>query len=174
MGKRHLRRMEAKKRKVEAFLEVARMNDEDRANAAADCPSAKRSKTEVGGADESPRLTTKPLLSGESYEVLRARYVKDIESLYSSHAINFILRLRERKKLLSQLPDFGLKAVGENASAEIPVTMRTPLLMSDLQTLLMYLMVGDRMPWATTRWCKVGCECCYVMQNPNQSHYHPH
>lgn len=78
MGKRHLRRMEAKKRKVEAFLEVARMNDEDRANAVGDCPSAKRSKTEVGGADESPRLTTKPLLSGESYEVLRARYVKDI------------------------------------------------------------------------------------------------
>ena len=71
--------------------------------------------------------------------------------------INLIhLRLRERKKLLSQLPDFGLKTVGENASAEIPVTMRTPLLMSDLQTLLMYLMVGDRMPWATTRWCKVG------------------
>ena len=78
--------------------------------------------------------------------------------------INIIhLRLRERKKLLSQLPDFGLKAVGENASAEIPVTMRTPLLMSDLQTLLMYLMVGDRMPWATTRWCKVGCECWPVM-----------
>jgi hypothetical protein len=24
-----------------------------------------------------------------------------------------------------------------------------------LQVLLMYLMVGDRMPWATTRWCKV-------------------
>ena len=82
MGKRHLRRMEAKKRKVEAFLAVARMNDEDRANAAADCPSAKRSKAEAGEADESPegkppRLTTKPLLSGESYEVLRARYVKD-------------------------------------------------------------------------------------------------
>ena len=81
MGKRHVRRMEAKKRKVEAFLAVARMNDEDRANAA-DCPSAKRSKTEAGGADESPkkeppRLTTKPLLSGESYEVLKARYVKN-------------------------------------------------------------------------------------------------
>ena len=51
MGKRHVRRMEAKKRKVEAFLAVARMNDEDRANAA-DCPSAKRSKTEAGEADE--------------------------------------------------------------------------------------------------------------------------
>ena len=78
MGKRHVRRMEAKKRKVEAFLQVARMNDEDRAKAATDCPSAKKSKTEAEGADEPQRLTTKPLLSGESYEVLKARYFKDI------------------------------------------------------------------------------------------------
>ena len=97
-------------------------------------------------------------LSGKTCTLRTFRaFIRVMRSIY------IILRLRERKKLLSQLPDFGLKAVGENASAEIPVTMRTPLLMSDLQTLLMYLMVGDRMPWATTRWCKVGCECWPVM-----------
>ena len=83
------RRMEAKKRKVEAFLAVARMNDEDRSKASeSECPSAKRSKTatekflqSVKEEDEEskmkapPRLTSKPLLSGESYEVLKARYV---------------------------------------------------------------------------------------------------
>ena len=82
------RRMEAKKRKVEAFLEVARMNDEDRNKAnESECPSAKRSKTATENflrslkEEESktkvapPRLTSKPLLSGESYEVLKARYV---------------------------------------------------------------------------------------------------
>ena len=163
MSSKKERRMEAKKRKVEAFLEVARMNDEDRDRVkAAECPSAKRSKTECEEGEElpkksPPRLTTKPLLSGESYEVLKARYVQSLINVaFSNHSLLCISRLRERKKLLSRLPDFGLKVVGENASAEIPVTMRTPLLMSDLQTLLMYLMVGDRMPWATTRWCKVG------------------
>ena len=163
MSSKKERRMEAKKRKVEAFLEVARMNDEDRDRInGAECHSAKRKKTEVEEGDElpkkePPRLTTKPLLSGDSYEVLKARYVQSVHIIpFSTKILNlFHKRLRERKKLLSRLPDFGLKVVGENASAEIPITMRTPLLMSDLQTLLMYLMVGDRMPWATTRWCKV-------------------
>ena len=89
MSSKKERRMEAKKRKVEAFLEVARMNDEDRVNVS-ECHSAKRSKTEIEAGDDDelpknapPRLTTKPLLSGESYEVLRARYVQSVKCSHS-------------------------------------------------------------------------------------------
>ncbi len=127
-----IRRMEAKKRKAEAFLQIAKLNDEDRIAKKVET-EAKRPKPDQ---QTPPRLTSKPLLSGESYEELRAK-------------------LRERKKLLKSLPDFGLKTGGENASVEIPANLRTPLFAADVQRLLMYLMVGDKMPWATTKWCRV-------------------
>jgi hypothetical protein len=109
------KRLEAKKRKAEAFLKIASLNDEDHAR------MAKKSKIEVveETGDETtkpapPRLTSKPLVTGDSYEQLKAK-------------------LRERKNLLKSLPQFGLKAVGENASVEIPANLRTPLMTSDLQ-----------------------------------------
>ena len=82
MSSKKERRMEAKKRKVSAFLEVARMNDEDRDRVIdAECHSAKRSKIEMEEElpkKEPQRLTNKPLLSGESYEVLKARCVQSV------------------------------------------------------------------------------------------------
>ncbi len=87
MSSKREKRLEAKKRKAAAFLEVARMNDEDRRgdNREEEEASPKRSKI----APPPPaRLSDKPLLTGADYEALRAE-------------------LRARKKALMCLPRSG-------------------------------------------------------------------
>jgi len=125
------KRMESKKRKIKAFLEVAKLNDDEKED-------AKRPKLEEKAEDATERkvvngrLTDKPLLEGEEYEELKKR-------------------LKERKKLLTQIPDFRLKSVGELANVERE--KRTPLFMSDIQSLLLYCICGDRAPYQPHRWC---------------------
>ena len=141
MSTKKQRRLENKKRKAEAFLHVAEMNDEEGR-------TKKRKKVKKENEDDKvdedeevqkskkakapPRLTDKPLLSGSDYEELRAK-------------------LRARKKAFQQLPKFELKSVGFDASVENSESTRTPLFMQDLQHLLMYLMVGDKAPYEPFR-----------------------
>lgn len=136
------RRLEKKRRKAEAFLAVAELNDVDGGT------TAKRRKLENGketsGTDdqlllqtkvEPPLLTDKPPVSGDEFTALKER-------------------LRERKKARRCLPNFRLKAVGEEAIIRPDqVENRIPLFMSDIQSLLTYCLCGDRAPYWPHRWC---------------------
>ncbi len=146
MASKRARRLEAKKRKAAAFLEVARLNDRDRED---EDPSiikkVKQEESKSGSDDDQekkataphPRHSDKPLLSGADYETLKAE-------------------LRARKKALSSLPRFELKSRGHDASMDVSRSQRTPLLPSELQALLAYTMVGDRVPCCGPfTWCKV-------------------
>ena len=62
--------------------------------------------------------------------------------------------LRERKKKLQSIPNFNLKTKGHDASLEIPEDLRTSLLMRDLQSLLLYALMGTQAPVEPSRWCK--------------------
>ena len=145
-SKRH-KRLERKKRKVQAFLEVASLNDQDRLGAKkaklssnVDNNSAKLSSdvdnnTANASQDDvdkkkHPRYSDKPLLEGAEYEELKKR-------------------LKERKKSLQSNPEFRPKTVGEMAS--VTREKRTPLFMSDIQHLLLYCLCGDRAPYQPHR-----------------------
>ncbi len=143
MSSKKEKRLEAKKRKAAAFLEVARLNDKDREVKVKqedvldkEPPSKKAKKSDNAAPVPPPRYSSKPLLAGADYETLKAE-------------------LRARKKALKSLPRFDLKSGGHDASVDVPRTLRTPLFPSDLQSLLAYTMVGDRVPCGPFRWCKV-------------------
>ena len=55
-------------------------------------------------------------------------------------------KLKARKAHLKSIPHFQLKSKGYDASLEIPVDLRTPLLMRDLQQLLLYALLGSQAP----------------------------
>ena len=123
MSKSKEQKIAAKKRKIEAFLNVAQLNDIE---------GRKRQKVKN---DNKPVESDKnEKLEGEELQELRKR-------------------LRERKKLLKTRPNFRLKAKGYDASLEIPEDLRTPLLMRDLQHLLLYALMGTRAPIEPSKWC---------------------
>ena len=91
-----------------------------------DTSASKRSKTSPENAAAKP----KPLLSGKEHEDLR-RF------------------LRERKKFLVRQPHFELTAVGHAASTSTTAdngsqSSSGAILASDVQLLLLYLMMGDK------------------------------
>jgi len=120
------KRMEAKKRKIQAFLEVAELNDNE---------GRKRASLA-----KEPRIEEEPVkkekLEGDALEELRKR-------------------LKARKALLKNTPHFQLKSKGHDASLEIPVDLRTPLLMRDLQQLLLYALLGSQAPIEPMSWAKI-------------------
>jgi hypothetical protein len=139
------RRTENKKRKVAAFLQVASLNDEDRAaekkrkcsdtddSDVSEVVPVASQKEEEEERKPNARLTSKPLLDGDEYQALRAQ-------------------LRARKKALVQLPKFRLKSIGEEAIFDAEAgKCATPLIMSDLHQLLLYSMVGDKAPYEPMR-----------------------
>ena len=123
LSSKNQRRRTAKRRKLEAFLALAELNDKDR--------KAKRFKGNDDG-EERPSESTLPRLEGEDYEALRKR-------------------LRDRKKALQSIPAFNLKSVGLDASLDFPPEIRKPLYVRDLQTLLLYSMLGHQAPVEPSR-----------------------
>ena len=122
MSKSKEQKLASKKRKIEAFLNVAQLNDVE---------GRKRPKVK----DDKPLEPAKnENLEGEELQELRKR-------------------LRERKKLLKTRPNFRLKSKGYDAALEIPEDMRTPLLMRDLQHLLLYALMGTKAPIEPSKWC---------------------
>ena len=119
MAKSKEEKLQAKKRKIEAFLNVAQLNDSEGRSRNS---LAKKARTE------------NEQLEGEELQALRQR-------------------LRERKKKLKSRPNFRLKSKGYDASLEIPEDMRTPLLMRDLQHLLLYALMGTKAPISPSSWC---------------------
>lgn len=140
MASKSARRLEAKKRKASAFLAIATLNDkegwgrkakprlEDQVTPKDDEGDKDEDDSEGGSKSKKPRLSDKPPLEGDEYAALKER-------------------LKLRKKMLKSLPNFSLKHLGEDASVELPVEMRTPIMMNDVQQLLSFMIMGDRMPY---------------------------
>ena len=137
MATKSARRLEAKKRKASAFLAIATLNDKEGWGRKAKprleeheavTKDEEKDHTDSESKSKKPRLSDKPQLEGDDYAALREK-------------------LKLRKKLLKSLPHFALKHLGEDASVELPVEMRTPIMMNDVQQLLSFMIMGDRMPY---------------------------
>ncbi len=131
-------RLENKKRKIQAFLEIAQLNDAE---------GRKRSSMQVAP-------VKKPKLEKDSHG---EEDIKDSDQSFSTNCESLDElreRLRERKKKFQLRPHFDLKTKGHDASLDLPQNMRTPLFMKDLQGLLLYAMLGSEAPVEPSRWCK--------------------
>lgn len=155
------KRLESKKRKAAAFLQIAQLNDEERLQTSSRLSKKVKTKHESSSDSDLPIQDTgtekskkpskcqenliicdskeqsegsekKPLLEGEEYEALKRR-------------------LKERKKALQALPQFSLKSVGHEAEISMHESFRTPLFMKDLQHLLLYALMGSKAPVEPSR-----------------------
>jgi len=129
------KRTENRKRKIEAFLAVAELNDEETKKFKFQ-EGVKKPEEKEAAKDVSVKVLDqdKPRATGEEFIQLKQR-------------------LRERKKMLKCLPLFRLKSVGQEALINLKRESRVPLFMSDIQALLTYCICGDRAPYYPHRWC---------------------
>ncbi|XP_034942715.1 RNA exonuclease 5 [Chelonus insularis] len=188
-------RMEKKRKKMAALLEISKLNDKDRQRKmleylkTAECSededinkmstvqnsNRKRSCDEFmidtpinteniqNSSDDSELQNKKPKLVGEEYLKLKQQ-------------------LRERKKILKNIPRLSLKLVGENASLNINVnpTERIPIFLTDIQHLLLYSLFGHNSPHSPARWCtlekfnRVSHTVVFIVEGLSVFHFHSH
>eukprot|EP00088_Acartia_fossae_P023898 TRINITY_DN24874_c0_g1_i1.p1 TRINITY_DN24874_c0_g1~~TRINITY_DN24874_c0_g1_i1.p1 ORF type:complete len:615 (+),score=100.32 TRINITY_DN24874_c0_g1_i1:33-1877(+) len=148
------KRLEKKKRKIEAYLAIAELNDADK----------KRLKTEGEEVEQQPPVDVdkdaikSQLLSSDNAAITNSCDAGNEEAkpqVYGQEYMEIKQRLRERKKMLQNLPNFRLKSVGEEALLSIAKHHRVPLFMSDIQALLTFCVCGDKTPYWPHRWCLI-------------------
>lgn len=111
--------------------------------------------------EENSQSSKKPRLSGDEYIKLKQE-------------------LRERKKVLSNIPRFRLKTVGENASLDVDNSLRVPLFLNDIQHLLMFSLLGPHSPQSPERWChlekfsKISHTVVFVVEGLSSWHFSNH
>ncbi|KAK2588916.1 hypothetical protein KPH14_001773 [Odynerus spinipes] len=175
---KQLQRMEKKKKKMAALLEITKLNDKDREAKALALKQTEMGQTNLSSDsddshgvhnDESPnrKRTCSTALDRtanvESIEVKEE--VHGIEE-HDEHAnkkprlsgedyAKLKQELRDRKKVLKAIPRLHLKPVGKNASLNTNTksTDRIPLFLSDIQHLLLYSLLGHHSPYLPARWC---------------------
>lgn len=65
------------------------------------------------------------------------------------------LSLRDRKRKLQNCAVFHLRESGQRALLEVEQNSRTPIFLSDIQHLLMFLLIGKHSPCLPERWCYI-------------------
>ncbi|XP_015183001.1 PREDICTED: RNA exonuclease 1 isoform X2 [Polistes dominula] len=171
-------RLEKKKKKMAALLEIVKLNDEDR--------MFKMKQTKMEQTDSMNDLNkSSEILNNEKLNRKRScstkvdetnnstsDEIKDEENttikedkecdrkkprLSEEEYLKLKQELKERKKLLKARPRLQLKPIGGNAclvsySSDVE---RVPLLFSDIQNLLLYSILGHHSPCTTMRWCQL-------------------
>lgn len=173
---KQLQRMEKKKKKMAALLEITKLNDKDREAKALALKQTEQAKSsnELENDhkmhnDESPNR--KRSCSAALDKTSNVDNIEKNEEVYDTEEHNehtnkkprlsgedyakLKQELRERKKILKAIPRFQLKPVGENASLNTnsKSTDRIPLFLSDIQHLLLYSLLGHHSPYLPARWC---------------------
>ncbi|KAJ8981071.1 hypothetical protein NQ317_007208 [Molorchus minor] len=157
-SKRRLR-LENKKKKMAAFLDIAKLNEYDRSqkdknsvkiddstNAKPEIePSPKRLKTET--------ITTEGIVKEDEPPLLGETGPSGKLKIFGEELTELKRMLRERTKRIRQLPTLRLRELGEHASLNVDINDRIPMFLSDLQHLLMYSQIGVHSPYSPARWC---------------------
>ncbi|KAF2892913.1 hypothetical protein ILUMI_13249 [Ignelater luminosus] len=145
-------RIEKKKKKMAALLEISKLNEHDRTKSAIMAsselnslevqPSPKRPRTEL---DDSPEKTSSVTQIDSSEK----------PSLYSEEYLELKRLLREQNNKMKAEPKFRLREIGESAAMDVSIEDRIPLFLSDIQHLLMFSQIGHHSPYSPARWCQL-------------------
>lgn len=174
---KQLQRIEKKKKKMAALLEITKLNDKDReakmlalkkASTEADQSNANDTdNSEVSIEDNVKRKRPcnedlKETLLEDSTKKENVGGIEESDTLANKKPrlsgdeyLKLKQELRERKKKLKTIPRFHLKVAGESASLTINVKSenRVPIFLSDIQHLLLYSLHGHHSPYVPARWC---------------------
>jgi len=168
-SERKIKRLENKKNKLKAYLELATSNDDDREKRkqAAIELSVKEEKKESSTESESdiePQVKRQKIDKDDAQqdkssseevveEIKNSVQVKpERRRLTDSELHDLNMRKRQRDKEKNQWPLVYLTGVGEAASLSLDTASRTPLFMGDIQSLIMYGMISVLAPYKP-RWC---------------------
>ncbi|KZC04664.1 Putative RNA exonuclease NEF-sp [Dufourea novaeangliae] len=173
---KQLQRIEKKKKKMAALLEITKLNDKDREARAFALKKASEEAEKSSDTDSSEiSMEESSRRKRPCSDHLKETYLEDstvtVEvktiteksnslankkpRLSGDEYLKLKQELRERKKALKAIPRFHLKAVGESASISINIKSenRIPIFLSDVQHLLLYSLHGHHSPYMPTRWC---------------------
>ncbi|KAG5336512.1 SDN5 nuclease, partial [Acromyrmex charruanus] len=177
---KQLQRLEKKKAKMAAFLEIARLNDKDKE---AKLQAVKQTVTTIDGfnnpnnknntaGDNSRKRTCEKSSESICLEACKEENTDGSElqdntkkpRLSDSQYASLKEELRKRKKRLQAIPRLTLKAVGENAILDVGnLGKRIPIFLSDIQHLLLYSLLGHHSPYLPARWCKLEKYGSYIL-----------
>lgn len=178
LSAKKLARLEKKKKKMLAFLEVAKLNEHDRVNNAVklkaqltdtstsasssassddDQPLCKKLKPDTTPADENICTDNTVSYDNHTNKMAAPTTIHNTPSgkelLTGDEYLQLKKELRDRKNRLKNLSYFKLKSVGDSACISVSPEDRTPLFLSDVQHLLLYSMLGNHSPYNPQRWC---------------------
>lgn len=173
-------RIENKKKKMAALLDIVKLNENDRQknkNIGSVHPenlgedSTKLNMGMSGDTEPCPKKKLKTEgIKGELGPSGKPR-------LEGAQLAELKKMLREKTNKIRQAPKFHLREMGENASLKIDLESRCPLFLSDIQHLLMYSQVGVHSPYSPARWCnlerynKLTSVTVLILENLSLYHY---
>lgn len=174
---KQLQRLEKKKKKMAALLEITKLNDKDR-----EAKALKQIETQTNISNQNdddsmsgiisnrkrpcdePLNTTSPeIIKQEPESPEKSEETEGVSSkkprLSGEEYERLKEELRERRQRLKAIPRICLKKIGEDAALNMDENDndngRIPLFLSDIQHLLLYSLIGNRSPYSPHRWCKV-------------------
>ncbi|XP_032684423.1 RNA exonuclease 5 [Odontomachus brunneus] len=172
---KQLQRIEKKKRKIEAFLEIAKLNDKDKEaklqsqkeTSVINNVSSEQNEINLAGEDSNKQFCNMDIDNvnklayvrdeGDSEAIEESELQANKKPRLSGKEYAFLKQeLRERKKRLSAIPRLILTSGGENATIEVSqLGKRIPIFLSDIQHLLLYSLLGNNSPYLPKRWCNL-------------------
>lgn len=153
-------RIENKKKKMAALLDIVKLNENDR-------QKNKSTKLVLPENIEEKCTQVNVGMSGDSHpspkkKLKTEEIIKDGElgpsgkpRLEGVQLAELKKMLREKTNKIKQAPKFRLREMGENATLKMDLESRCPLFLSDIQHLLMYSQVGVHSPYSPARWCQL-------------------
>lgn len=166
---RKLRRLENKKRKITAFLEISKINDEDRKNTNVDMKRrSSNEELEIHSSASHPKRMKHEGKASCSVDSgfpsspssslgLGERCISVTRPSMSPDELAALrAQLRERQKAKMQKPLFYFTPVGNEAEFHglANEVLSTPIFLQDIQHLLLCALLGDLAPYKP-RWCKL-------------------
>lgn len=173
-------RLENRKRKLQAFANITELNEKDKDEKLKTSNKAKNGSISSSGSNSSDDTDSEPQekrtkqLNVETFTVHgpSEKNEKDIKSdtivettLTSCEEKTTIItqedylqlkrELNQKRRELKSVPKLRLKLFGDNASLGIDPSIRTPIFLTDIQHLIMYVLLGSSSPCIPSRWCSL-------------------
>ncbi|XP_044737591.1 RNA exonuclease 5 [Chrysoperla carnea] len=149
LNMKQMARLEKKKKKVTAFLEIAKLNEQDR-----------KLQQEVEVAEENDNNCTEPVTKRLKIHEEKQLNSENLEnskknSISIKKEYQMLKKEVQERKIKIKQPKFMLKAVGDKAHLSLNGNERIPLFLSDIQHLLLYSQSGHFASYTPSRWCQL-------------------
>ncbi|RLU19138.1 hypothetical protein DMN91_009496 [Ooceraea biroi] len=170
---KQLQRLQRKRAKLAASLQIARINDKDKevklqasmqsgtnkpshsvsnVTAMADSNCKRHYSEEIDNANSETCIKEEDELESQTNKKPRLNNEEYLKQSY----LKMQQELRDRQKRLKDIPNLTLKDVGRNAIIDDNnIGQRIPIFFNDVRHLLLYSLFGQKIAQNSPRWCKL-------------------